>query len=575
MYADRRLRVLFLVTMLLVSLAGLRSVWFAIAKADTLRDRARGQQVIQRDVLAMRGEIVDRNGVPLAVTEPAADVSVSPQQVEELRRQSPGQEPIVLARLLSKALGVDQKETLEKITSRKQFVYIGLSVPDTKIQRLRDLAARKDPRTGQRTANLVPVHLEPRNRRIYPNQAMAGQLLGGYGDYDKPLGGLETSLNDTLRGKTGKVLQTQAGSGSALSRRVIEPTVPGKDVELTLDARIQAKAEEALQELGQTYRPKRATAIVMRPDGEVLSMANWPRIDPNDPGGSPTYALQNTATNFNYEPGSTFKALAVAGALQDRVVTPETTFTVPYQIQVADRTIADSHPHGTETMTPGRILSQSSNVGAIQIGMRLNERKGKDAFDRWMRRFGFGSPSGIGLGEEQGLLLPVDQYSGSTMGNLPIGQGQMVTPIQIASLYATIAGNGMRHTPHLVRKVAGKAVEASHGKRVLRPAVAKEVAEMLSGVFEPGGTASAVKVPGYTLAGKTGTSNVVDPDTGEYVKNRNVASIAGFAPAKDPKVVIVVVAEEPEGGGYGSTVAGPAFADIARFVLQYQKIPPS
>jgi cell division protein FtsI/penicillin-binding protein 2 len=224
-------------------------------------------------------------------------------------------------------------------------------------------------------------------------------------------------------------------------------------------------------------------------------------------------------------------------------------------------------------MTPGRILAESSNVGAIKIGMRLNAERGKGAFDSWMRRFGFGEKTGIGMPEEQGLLLPVAKYSGSTMGNLPIGQGQFVTPMQIANLYATIANGGVLRRPTVVRTVSGRLVTRPKGTRILRPEVAKELRGMLSGVFEAGGTASAVKVPGYTLAGKTGTSNVYDEKLGEYVENRNVASIAGFAPAQDPKVVIVVVADEPAGGGYGATVAGPAFAEIARYAMQYLKVP--
>jgi cell division protein FtsI/penicillin-binding protein 2 len=566
MYADRRLRVLFTVSMVLVALAGLRSVWFALAKADTLSVAAAGQQVTGRDVLALRGDITDRNGTPLAVSEPAADVVVSSKQVLELKTLTPAQQPQKLADLVARALGLPEDEVLAKLVSGKGFEYLGRSVPDTKIQAMKDEAKKLD-------VNLAGLTYQPRNRRTYPGGALAGQLLGAYGNDDKALAGLEYALDSTLRGTTGRSVLTSAGSGSAIRTRVEKAMVPGKDVGLTIDTNIQKMTEDALGELGQKYRPKRATAIVMQPDGQVLSMANWPRVDPNNPAGSPQTYKNNLALSLNYEPGSTFKAVAVGGALQDRVVTPETQFTVPYSLQVADRVISDSHGHGTEVMTPGKILAESSNVGAIKVGMLLNKKRGAGAFDGWMRKFGFGQPTGIGLPEEQGLLLPVDKYSGSTMGNLPIGQGQFVTPMQIADLYATIANGGVLRKPTVVRTVDGQVTSRPKGTRVLRPEVAKELRAMLTGVFEAGGTASAVKVPGYDLAGKTGTSNIYDAKLGEYVDGRNVASIAGFAPARNPKVVVVVVADEPAGGGFGAEVAGPAFASIARYAMQYLKVP--
>ncbi|MEV4422733.1 penicillin-binding protein 2 [Patulibacter sp. NPDC049589] len=566
MYADRRLRVLFTISMVLVSLAGLRSVWFALAKADTLSIQAAGQQLSGREVLALRGEITDRSGDPLAVSEPAADVAVSSKQVLQLRTLVPPQQPAVMAAVIAKSLDLPEDEVLAKLVSGKGFEYLGRSVPDTKIQAMKDRAKRQG-------VKLNGVTYTPRNRRVYPNNALAGQLLGSFGTDDKALSGLEYALDDRLRGTNGRTVDTNAASGSSLRRKIEKPMVPGKDVGLTLDTRIQQMTEDALQELGQTYRPKRATAIVMQPDGQVLSMANWPRIDPNKPNEAPDGYDSNLALNFNYEPGSTFKAVAVSGALQDRIVTPQTQFTVPGAYQVADRVINDSHPHGVEVMTPGQILAQSSNIGAIKIGQRLNAEKGTAAFDGWMRKFGFGKPTGIGMPEQQGLLLPVKDYSGSTMGNLPMGQGQLVTPMQIANLYATIANGGVLRKPTLVRTVGGQPISRPKGTRILRPDVAKEVRGMLTGVFEAGGTASGVKVPGYTLAGKTGTTEVFDEQLKEYSKVRNVASIAGFAPAQDPKVVIVVVADEPAGGGFGATVAGPAFAQIARYAMQYLKVP--
>jgi cell division protein FtsI/penicillin-binding protein 2 len=307
-------------------------------------------------------------------------------------------------------------------------------------------------------------------------------------------------------------------------------------------------------------------------NGELLAVANWPRVDANDLAGSPAWAQQNRATGFAYEPGSTFKAFTVAGALEDGAVTPETSFGLPPTIQVADRVIGESHARGPITLTTAQILAQSSNVGAIMIGMK----DGADRFSKWVARFGFGRPTGSDLpGEERGIVLPREKYSGSSMGNLPIGQGTLVTPIQMAAAYAAIANDGRMPVPHVVRKVDGRRVQLPAPRRVISAKTALDVRTMLEGVFAPGGTASEVSIPGYQLAGKTGTANKVDADTGEYSQSRYVASFVGLAPALHPKLLTMVVVDEPQGAIYGGEVAAPAFGQIMAYALQYLKIPPA
>ena len=306
-------------------------------------------------------------------------------------------------------------------------------------------------------------------------------------------------------------------------------------------------------------------------DSEVLAMANWPRIDANDPGAAPAYAAQNRAVGATYEPGSTFKAVTVAGALEENVVKPDSKFVLPPQIQVADRTIGESHARGTEELSTAQILAQSSNVGAITIGLR----EGKQRFDKWVRRFGFGQPTGVDLpGEERGIVLPVDKYSGSSMGNLPIGQGIAVTPMQMAQAYAAIANGGILRKPQVVRRIAGERVPTPTGRRIVSTKTALQLRTMLEGAFAPGGTASEVSIPGYKLAGKTGTANKIDPKTGEYSQSAYVASFIGFAPALHPRLLIAVMVDEPHGAIYGGTVAAPAFGQIASFALPYLRIPP-
>ncbi len=234
--------------------------------------------------------------------------------------------------------------------------------------------------------------------------------------------------------------------------------------------------------------------------------------------------------------------------------------------------IKESHDRGWVTLDTGEILAQSSNVGAITIGQRLGARR----FDRWVRRFGFGTQTGIDLpGEEQGVAIKLKNYSGSSMGNLPIGQGELVTPIQMATAYSAIANGGILRKPHIIGAVGGKPVPLPPGHRVISAHTAYDVRTMLEGVFAPGGTASEVSIPGYQLAGKTGTANKIDPATGKYSEEKYVASFVGIAPAADPKVLIAVMVDEPQGAIYGGEVAAPAFGKIASFALPYLRIAPN
>jgi cell division protein FtsI (penicillin-binding protein 3) len=295
-------------------------------------------------------------------------------------------------------------------------------------------------------------------------------------------------------------------------------------------------------------------------------------VNANHPGAAATSALQNRAVNFDYEPGSTFKAFTVSGALQEKLITPSTGFEIPDQIQVADRTIHDDTEHPGESLTTSQILAQSSNVGAIKIGLL----EGKQKFNTWVHRFGFGAPTGVDLpGDERGAALPLSKYSGSSMGNLPIGQGELVTPIQMATAYSAIANGGILRPPHVIGRVGGQPVPLPGGRRVISRATASELREMLKGVLAPGGTAHEVSVHGYQLAGKTGTASKIDPSTGEYSKSAYVASFVGFAPASDPKLLCAVIIDEPQTGSiYGGVVAAPAFGQIMEFALPYLGIPP-
>jgi len=372
-----------------------------------------------------------------------------------------------------------------------------------------------------------------------------------------------------LGGSDGERRIVNDALGEPIRLETVNEAEDGEDIELTLDPVIQQRTEEVLNGVGETYSPKGATAIVVDPrSSQILAMANWPPVNPEDLSEASREDLLNQATGINYEPGSTFKAFTVSAAMEEKLVTPATEFTLEPTIQVADRTIEESHERGTENFSVARILAESSNVGAVTIGLKI----GAEKFSKWIQRFGFGRPTGVQYpAEEQGLVPELDEYSGSTMGNLPIGQGLSVTPMQMVAGYTAIANGGMLKPPQLIKRIGEEQVHEPKGKRVIDAKVAAQVREMLEGVLAPGGTASEVSVPGYTLAGKTGTAQVAED--GGYSETKYVASFIGFAPAQNPQLLAAVIVNEPQGEIYGGSVAAPAFGQIAEYALPYLGVP--
>jgi cell division protein FtsI (penicillin-binding protein 3) len=549
---ERRIGLLFAVFVLALVAAFGRAAWIQAVEGGRLSADARSQQTDPVAIPAERGTILDRNGKQLAVSEDAATIYATPYQVKD---------PAATARRLAEALDLDRDEVLESLSARDSgFAYIARKVDLPTAQRVQAM-------------RLPGIGTLPDSRRMYPQGELAAQVIGSVGTDNQGLTGLEAADDELLRGTDGERQTIHDALGREIQRDVLSSPEPGEELRLTIDAGLQAQTELVLNDLARTYKPKGATAVVMDPrNSQVLAMANYPSLDPTDPGNATPYELLNWATGYTYEPGSTFKAFTVAGALEDRVVTPDTMFNLAPTIQVADRVIEESHARGYVTLTVADILAQSSNVGAVTIGLELNDERGDGRFDHWVRRFGFGEPTGIDFpGEEQGIVLRPEEYSGSTMGNLPLGQGLSVTPIQMAAAYSAIANGGILRPPRLVLEEGGEATSPPPGKRVISRDTADQVSRMLEGVLAPGGTASEVSVPGYTLAGKTGTAQkVVD---GVYSETKFVASFVGFAPAEDPRLLVAIVVDEPQGDYYGGSVAAPAFGEIAQFALPYLEIP--
>jgi cell division protein FtsI (penicillin-binding protein 3)/stage V sporulation protein D (sporulation-specific penicillin-binding protein) len=548
---ERRIGLLFAVFLVLLALAGVRAGWLGVVRADALRKVAATQQTAKVTVPAERGAITDRNGIELAVSQPATTIAATPYLVKD---------PAKVAARLARPLRTPEGRLLKQLARRDTgFAYLAHRVPA--------MCARRVERM-----NIPGLEFIPEHRRTYPRDFLASQLLGGVGSEGTGLSGLEYSLDSLLRGRDGERRLVKDALGEAISLRETRREKPGRQVTLTIDEAIQDKAEQVLADVGQTWRPRAATAIVMDPrDGALLALANWPRVDANNPGSAPDFARQNRAVGATYEPGSTFKPFTVAGALEDRKVTPDTTFNLPPTIRLYDREIGESHPRGPVTLSTREILAQSSNVGAVTIGLKLGAKR----FDHWVRRFGFGKPTGTDLpGEEGGIVLPLAKYSGASMGNLPIGQGLAVTPMQMAVAYSAIANGGMLRPAHIVERVNGRSMPPHTGHRVIAASTAASLRQMLEGVLGPGGTATGAAIKGYQLAGKTGTAQKPDPVTGGYSATKYVGSFVGFAPARRPKLLVAVMVDEPKGEIYGGLVAGPAFKRITSFALSYLKIPP-
>ncbi len=546
-----RIGALFGCFFLLLVLAAGRTVYLGVLHSGTLRQVASNQQVTEEAVTAPRGTITDRNGVDLAVSQPAQDISADPLLLRD---------PLRAATQLAPLLGQSQASVLRKLSEHTGFVYLARALPSRQAQAVLAL-------------KIPGVDGTPVMRRVYPRGTLAAQVLGEVGTEGHGLYGLEYSHNKVLGGQSGERRVVSDAIGQPVSITETHEEIPGQALALTLDANIQQRTEDVLGAVAQAFDPRDATAIVMDPHtGAILSLANWPQVNANHPGAAPAGASENRAVALNYEPGSTFKAVTVAGALQRGLITPTSGFSVPGEIQVADRTIHDDTEHGVETLSTSQILARSSNVGAIEIG----KLEGAEGFDSWVRRFGFGARTGVDLpSEETGATLALKKYSGSSMGNLPIGQGELVTPMQMATAYSAIANGGILRPPHIVSSVGGQAQPEPAGHRVISAKTAAELRHMLEGVLGPEGTASEVSIPGYQLAGKTGTASKIDPATGEYSKSAYIASFIGFAPAADPKLLCAVVVDEPRDGSiFGGTVAAPAFGQIMSFALPYLGIAP-
>jgi cell division protein FtsI (penicillin-binding protein 3) len=542
--SNRRIRLLLGVFVLAFGLTFLRAAWLQGVRAASFGRLASSQHSEDVVIPAARGTIYDRTGLQLAIGEQAQTVYADPRQVTDPKSESAA---------VAQTLKLDPNQVYQELTDRTHgFVYVKRKADPAQ-------AAKLEKR------GLPGLGFYGEERRFYPQFSLASQVIGYAGVDNHGLAGLELSLDKQLAGRPGRERIVKDAAGQAIDTVVSQPERDGQDVYLTLDHTIQANAQAVLRDTVAKWHAKSATAIVLDPaTGAVRAMATAPGFDANTYPQVWRVLQRNRAVTDTYEPGSTFKLVTVAGALSERLVSPSSRFTLPYEIHVADRTIHDAEPRGTETMSVSQILSRSSNVGAITLAEKLSQHR----LVQWISRFGFGHLTGIDFpGESPGIVLPEDKWSGSSIGNIPIGQGIAVTPIQMASAYASIANRGVWVRPHLVDRIGGTARTRPTRRRIVSPWVASELMAMLKNVVAEG-TGTLAAVPGYQVAGKTGTAAKPDAQGG-YSDTRYVASFVGVVPASRPRLVILVSVDEPRGAIWGGVVAAPAFAEIAKFDLQY------
>jgi cell division protein FtsI (penicillin-binding protein 3) len=515
--------------------------------------QASRQQQRSIEVSPPRGAIYDRNGRELAMSVSADSVFAVPSEIPD---------QTTTASLLARILKTEPQDILARFKSSHAFCWIARKLDTDTAARIRDL-------------NLKGIYFEKESKRFYPKRELAAQAIGFVGLDDEGLGGLERSLNSPMRGKPGQMLISLDARRHWFGRVEKQPD-PGENVVLTIDEKIQYIAERELDAAMQRTHAAAGTVIVENPKtGEILALANRPTFDANAFHISDPQKMKNRAVSDIYEPGSTFKMVTIAAALEEKITNPEEVIDCQNgAIYIGNVRIRDHKPFGL--LTVSQILANSSDVGAIKLGLRLGEER----FDRYIRAFGFGSQTGIELpGETRGITKPVSRWSKVSIGAISMGQEIGISPVQLISMVSTIANDGMYTPPRIVAGTrdpsdpSAKVVfHPAPQRRVVSTVTAIEMKKMLEGVVLFG-TGKKSILEGYTSAGKTGTAQKADPATGGYSKTKYVASFAGFAPAYDPTIAIAVILDSPVGPHEGGQVAAPVFKAIAQQTLAYLNVP--
>ena len=514
--------------------------------------KAQHQQQRTYEISPMRGDIFDRKGRQLAISIPMDSVFADPAEIKE---------PDMVARLLSRVLDVPAEDLEAKIRDSAKPVRLAKKLSADMVERIDEM-------------NLKGVFFQKENRRVYPQHEFLSHVLGWVDVDEKGMGGIEQELDKLIRGRPGRVMVMADGKRQFYDRNEASAD-PGASVVLTIDESIQYIAEKELAIAMAETHSKSGTVVVQDPsNGALLAVANWPTFDPNDPGKFPVEKRQDLAIAAAYEPGSTFKTITMTSAIENHVTNPDVMVDCQMgSILVAGRLIHDWHPFGVLSVRD--VLAHSSDVGTIKVALNL----GAPRFYETMRKFGIGQPTGIELpGENHGKLRTLDNWTASSIGSVAIGQEVSVTPVQIISAISAIANGGTLYRSHVVQEIRGSgSADLPLPKRpepteVTDAKTAATVREMMENVILKG-TGTPARLNGYTAAGKSGTAQKIDTNTGRYSPNQYVASFVGFAPVNEPAVTILVMLDSPEGAHHGGEVGGPVFKRVAEQVLAYLDVP--
>jgi cell division protein FtsI (penicillin-binding protein 3) len=576
-----------LVLTLVVTVFTVRLLQVQGVDAGAYAQKAAVNRYITVPLAAERGTITARDGDPLATTVDAYDVTADPYLFTEDQtgvRDAPRQ----AAQLLAPVLDADPADLAGKLSRKNtRYVLLARKRSPQAWRQIKDLKRTLAQKAGDGDgANvLAGVYAEEHAKRIYPDNSLAAGVLGFVNAAGEGGGGLEAEYQDELAGEDGKITYAQSGGRQVPTAGVQEnPPVPGTDIQLTLDRDIQWTAQKAISAQVKESRADGGYVVVQDPaTGEILAMAGAPGYDPNHIREADTDSLGNAAVQDAYEPGSTAKVMSMAAVINEGVATPRTHVTVPNRLPRADRSFADDVDHPTWHLTLTGVLAKSSNIGTILATEQLGDSREEINKTLWsyLHKFGMGRPSGLGFpGETPGLLARPEDWKGSRQYTIPFGQGFSLTALQATSIYSTIANGGVRVEPSLVRGTTGPdgrytPEPAPDERRVVSEETARTVAGMLERVVSSdAGTGQVARIPGYLVAGKTGTANRVDPQTGLY--HGYTSSFAGFAPADNPQVTVYCAVQNPRKGSYfGSDVCGPVFRHVMEFSLKTLQVPPT
>ncbi|MFG2623673.1 penicillin-binding transpeptidase domain-containing protein [Streptomyces sp. NPDC048473] len=586
-----RLRLVSLALTLVMLTFVVRLLQVQAVDANAYAAKAKENRYLSYTISAERGEITDRSGIALATSVDAYDITADPSMFTPEISKAPDA-PRQAAALLAPILGADAAELTEKLSKKSRYTVLARRQTPQVWNQIKDLKsvfaekAAKDKAAGGAGANvLAGVFQESTTKRVYPNGGLAAGILGYVNTEGKGAGGLESQLDNELAGEDGKIKYAQSGGRRVPTAGTKEvPAVAGSDIELTIDRDIQWAAQQAITDQVKKSKADRGYVVVQNTrTGEVLAMANAPGFDPNDLSRADAASLGNAAVQDVYEPGSTSKVMSMAAVLEEGVATPGTHVTVPNRLHRGDRLFKDDIDHPTWSLTLNGVLAKSSNIGTILAAGELGKTQAaaNKVLYSYLRKFGIGSPTGLDYpGETPGILAKPEDWSTSQQYTIPFGQGLSLNAMQAASIYSTIANGGVRVAPTLVRGTKGpdghfKAAATPGQTRVVSEKTAKSLAAMLESVVgDEEGTGTKAKIPGYRVAGKTGTANRVDPVRGGY--HGYTASFAGFAPADNPQITVYCAIQNPTKGSYfGGQICGPIYKKVMEFALKTLQTPPS